>query len=377
MKKLVVISHTEHQINAEQRVIGWGPTVREINYLAQHWEQVVHVACLKQKDSSGSYIPYESNNIIFSPIPDFGGPTFLDKLFVIFKLPLIIYTVHKSLADATEVQLRLPMSIGLFLVPYFVFRKRDFKLWVKYATNWGKPSKSLTYRIQHKWLKSNLLNCSVTINGFWPNQGKHCKTFENPCLTVEQYNAGNEAVKAKSISHPFTFIFVGHFHFMKGVDLLLDAISEFPNNTISMFHLVGDGPLLESLKLRLSDVNIPFTCHGFITQVEIFKLLPKCHFLLLPSRSEGFPKVVAEALNFGCLPIVSDVGSVSHYIKEDYTGFLIKERTSKSISDAIIRATEINPETHQKMLFNGRDVASYFTFESYFYKLSKEVLSVF
>ena len=119
MKKLVVISHTEHQMNDEQRIVGWGPTVREINYLAQHWEKVVHVACLNQKNDSGSYIPYESNNIIFSPIPEFGGPTILDKIFIILKLPQILYTVHKTLEGATEVHLRLPISIGLFLIPYF------------------------------------------------------------------------------------------------------------------------------------------------------------------------------------------------------------------------------------------------------------------
>ena len=45
LKKLVVISHTEHQTDVNGRVMGWGPTINEINYLAQFWEEGVHVGC--------------------------------------------------------------------------------------------------------------------------------------------------------------------------------------------------------------------------------------------------------------------------------------------------------------------------------------------
>ena len=43
-KKLVVISHTEHYTVAGV-IKGWGPTVHEINFLADYWDEVVHVGC--------------------------------------------------------------------------------------------------------------------------------------------------------------------------------------------------------------------------------------------------------------------------------------------------------------------------------------------
>ena len=48
-KKLVIISHTEHYVNSDGAIVGWGSTVNEINYLADYWSKVVHVACLYEK----------------------------------------------------------------------------------------------------------------------------------------------------------------------------------------------------------------------------------------------------------------------------------------------------------------------------------------
>ena len=46
--KLVVISHTEHFINSQGEVVGWGPTVIEINHLLDLFEEIVHIAVLNK-----------------------------------------------------------------------------------------------------------------------------------------------------------------------------------------------------------------------------------------------------------------------------------------------------------------------------------------
>jgi hypothetical protein len=32
-KKLVIVSHTHHHFNPNGEILGWGPTVNELNYL--------------------------------------------------------------------------------------------------------------------------------------------------------------------------------------------------------------------------------------------------------------------------------------------------------------------------------------------------------
>ena len=70
------------------------------------------------------------------------------------------------------------------------------------------------------------------------------------------------------------------------------------------------------------DIDVDILFHGFVNRKRLFNIFSKSHFIVLPSQSEGFPKVIAEASNFGCIPIVSNVGSISQYIKDQENGFL-------------------------------------------------------
>jgi glycosyltransferase involved in cell wall biosynthesis len=377
LKKLVIISHTAHQTHPVHGLVGWGPTVREINFLADYWDEIVHVACLEPVIPAGSSLPYSSSKISLVPIPTFGGAHWWQKFDIITKAPKVLFAVHNAIKDATEVQLRLPMSMGVFLLPYFkLLAKRTFKLWVKYATNWGQPSQSASYRWQQRQLYNNWLNCPVTINGFWPNQPEHCKTFENPCLTTAQYEAGAAVTANKTLGPPYTVIFIGRVDTAKGVDMIMDSMYNWPKDKISRFHIVGEGPLLESLKNRIDSLRIPLVSHGFITQEAIFQLLAESHFLVLPSRSEGFPKVVAESLNFGCLPIVSAVGSIPHYIHDGLNGFLMLGLNHESLSRAFHAATHVLLKKHENMVDDGRLLAEQFTFDAYLERLQQKILGV-
>ena len=205
MKKLVIISHTEHQQAADGSFVGWGPTVNEINYLSHHWEEVVHVACLEKGVAlKGSSVGYTNSNTYFNPIPTFGGKQFWQKLDILWKMPYILWKVQKSLNGASHVQLRVPMGIGIFLIPFFALRnKSKYVFWVKYANNWGASSIPLGYKIQQSLLQKNVTKAKVTINGFWPNQLKYCISFENPCLTEMQITEGKYVIETKKFDSPF------------------------------------------------------------------------------------------------------------------------------------------------------------------------------
>lgn len=377
-KKLVIISHTAHQLHPTHGYVGWGSTIREINFLANSWQEVIHIACLEDTPPAGSSQPYTKQNIAYEPIPTFGGRKWWQKINIIYYTPIILLKVHKVIKEATEVQIRLPMGIGLPLLLYFKLRKKQSNqiLWVKYATNWDEPSSSPSYRLQQLLLKHNWIGCKVTINGNQPNQPPQCITFENPCLTEEQHEDGHYIASKKKLVPPYTFIFIGRVDADKGADLLLESLNSWPKDKIDKLHIVGEGPLVTPLKNLISELNLNAQFHGFTSQEIIFELLKESHFLVLPSKSEGFPKVVAEALNFGCLPVISNVGSIPHYILDGETGLIIPKLTKNSVSAAIIRATELNPLVHNRMIMNGRKLANRFTFETYLKKLHEEILSV-
>jgi glycosyltransferase involved in cell wall biosynthesis len=369
-KKLIVISHTPHQKKPTGELVGWGPTVAEINHLSHYWEEVVHIACLEPFSSNPSLQPYQNDNIELAFIPSFGGRSLGAKLSVFYLAPQIIYKILKKLKGATHVQIRVPMGIGIYVLPLFLFIPRRFILWVKYANNWQYVSSSLGYRFQRWFLKQNFLECKVTINGFWPKQESHCLSFENPSFTNDQVDQKKEK---KNFSGKLKIIFIGRLESAKGIDLIIDMLKKWPLERIEEWIFVGDGELYEALRKIVKRYNIRARFLGSVSQLVVLQTLNEAHVLLLPSKSEGFPKVVSEAWVYGVIPIVSSVGSIPHYVKNEENGFLMNEISSHSLQKALATCLNATEEKLNHISENGRQMAQQFTFERYFQRLKTEV----
>ena len=374
-KKLVIISHTEHYKNHNQEIVGWGSTICEVNYLADFWDEVVHIGCLLEMDPPASSLPYVKNNIHFVPISPYGGKRILDKVKIVVAMPEIIFKVMSNLRNATEVQLRLPTSMGLFLLPLFSFLlPRRYTFWVKYAGNWNQEKAPLSYKIQKWWLEKNFARCKVTINGFWLNQPEHCISFENPCLTCNSISIGKEVIKVKDFNEKFTLIFIGRLDNLKGMSLILEALQNTDSSKIHKIHFVGDSDQRIYFEDKAAFLKDKVTFHGFLASANVHRLLKQAHFILLPSQSEGFPKVIAEAACYGVIPIVSDVGSIPHYIDQT-NGFIWKIKGDQSFEEVLSDAIATNPKLLREKSENVLNVAKKFTFENYSAKLEKYIFS--
>lgn len=374
-KKLVIISHTEHYRNTSNQIVGWGSTINEINFLADYWDKVVHVGCFYDDKAPSSALPYSKDNISFKEIPPYGGNTFLDKLEIFIKIPKIITVVYKNIKGATEVQLRLPTSMGLFLLPLFSFVfPRKYIFLVKYAGNWGQTNPPLSYRIQRWWLKNNFAKCKVTINGFWENQPKHCLSFENPCLTENQIKQGLQITKQKTFDKLYVFTFVGRLEEAKGVSDCIEALRNISVENIEKVHFIGDGENLEFYKEKTSFLDDKIVFHGFLESDKVHSILAKSHFLLLPSKSEGFPKVVAEAACYGVIPVVSNVGSIPHYINKK-NGFVWDINAKVSFADFLLKIISENNNNLKEISQVVVKTAEKFTFNHYLLQLKNKIFS--
>jgi glycosyltransferase involved in cell wall biosynthesis len=378
VKKLVIISHTDHQRTAAGEIVGWGPTVTEINYLAGFWDEVVHVACFEDGPPKGSSLPYDKINIRLESIPPFGGKRLQDKISIITNAPQIISTVTQALKGATHVQLRLPMGIGIFLLPYFTFRDRNkYIFWVKYANNWKQKKPPAGYAFQRWFLDRNLADCKTTINGFWDDQPAHCVSFENPSLRMSDLDAGKFALASKTFIPPYTFAFIGRMEDEKGVTRILDAIRCMNPETIGMVHFIGDGKRNEEYIANASFLGDKVRFHGYQRGDVIRAVLSASHFFLLPTTaSEGFPKVVAEACCYGCIPIVSDTSSIPHYVKNGQNGFVWNAGGSMAFVDVLTDVVTENKDRLNIIANNGRTLAEKFTLERYYNRLNSEIFNV-
>ncbi|MBX2963387.1 MAG: glycosyltransferase family 4 protein [Cyclobacteriaceae bacterium] len=372
--KLVIISHTAHFQKSDGSVVGWGPTVREIDYLASLFKEVVHVATLHKSDVTHGFIPYEAKNVRCEFLKPSGGKSIRSKFKVLLSMPTNIVVVWRAICEADWVQLRLPTNLGLYTLPILFIRKRP-KRWVKYAGNWMHPSPPLSYRIQRWWLIKNLQRSYVTINGLWPGQRGHLLSFENPCLSNIEYELAKKISYAKKFTGELVLCFVGAVTPAKGILRLLETL--LISESISHFErliIVGDGVALDEAREKSQKIKIPVEFKGFLPHHQIHEVYSRAHVIILPSDSEGFPKVIAEACAYGCVPVVTNVSAIGQYVFNGVNGFLLRDGSVNSITDAI---NELVEDRSKLKWMSGEAVklSSQFTYERYIERINKEILN--
>ncbi|MFT6971315.1 MAG: glycosyltransferase involved in cell wall biosynthesis [Roseivirga sp.] len=366
---ILIISHTEHYINAAGEVCGWGPTVREVDYLADTYGKVIHIACLDKKTPAPrSASRYRSNHVEFVGIPIFGGPSLQDKLKILTLSPTVVRTVFKQLKRADIFQFRSPTAMGTYLIPALTWCSTK-KGWFKYAGNWAQKKKPLSYGFQKRFLE-RYQNRPVTINGRWNGQKKHVHTFENPSLTENDLKSGEACLAKKNYNQALIACFVGRLESAKGVDRIIENLSQLSKKGVTEVHFVGDGDQSKKYKSQTANSSVNCIFHGFSDQSTVFEIYRLSHLLLLPTTaSEGFPKVIAEAANFGCIPVVSNVSSIPQYINEK-NGFVWD--VSAGTFSAFL--SEINFDSNLRNKAQSvRVFSELFTFEALSKKLEKHV----
>ena len=98
------------------------------------------------------------------------------------------------------------------------------------------------------------------------------------------------------------------------------------------------------------------------------------YFIIFPSKSEGFPKVLAEASSFGCIPIISPISSITNYINEtESNGIVLKNLSSNEIIETIMR---LDQDRHhlKNIAVNAINTARGFTYERYNKKIKKQFI---
>lgn len=370
--KLAIISHTEHFYSEKEGLVGWGPTITEINHLIRDFDEIYHLAFLYPGSAPGSSLPYSSNRIKFIPLSPVGGSGIKNKLKVLFSAPKILREISGVLKKVDVFQFRAPTGMGVFVIPYLTLFTRK-KGWFKYAGNWNQKSPPTGYGIQRKLLK--MQNRPVTINGKWENQPEHCLTFENPCLTEEDLKTGKKIHEIKRYTAPFVFCFVGRLEDAKGVQRILDAFANISNKDfIGSVHFAGDGKKKEFYEEFAKKHQIPAVFHGFLEREKVFEIYKQSHFFLLPtSASEGFPKVLSEGMNFGCIPITSTVSSINQYINSK-NGFILENYNSSSLISKFEELHHMEDEKlKQKAVFSLENIRK-FTFEYYRNRIQLEII---
>lgn len=147
---------------------------------------------------------------------------------------------------------------------------------------------------------------------------------------------------------PVRFLFVGRFAFNKGIDLLMRAAQRLADAQVpALFQLAGDGPLLPHFKAAGLPGNVELL--GRVEDDRLFQLYAASDCFVLPTRFEGMPTVVLEAMARASPVVVSDVGATADQVEDGTTGLLLPPGDEEALYQGLLRFCRMEAAQRQAM----------------------------
>lgn len=136
-------------------------------------------------------------------------------------------------------------------------------------------------------------------------------------------------------------LFVGRFHRQKNLRLLFEQLARLPPKTFEL-QLVGDGPLQADLRRYAADLGIDETIkwRGWLPRAELLPVYHSADCLVNPSRYEGMPNAVLEAMACGLVVVASNVPGNDVLVRDGETGYLFDLCQPDSLSEVLNRLIE-------------------------------------
>ncbi len=151
-------------------------------------------------------------------------------------------------------------------------------------------------------------------------------------------------------SGPVRLLFVGRVVFQKGLDVLLRALAALPRELDYELEIIGDGDARPALTLEIAQLGLAprVTFAGWCDRAHIAERYRAADLFVFPSRDEGMPNGVLEAMASG-LPIVATaIAGSEELVREGENGHLVPPEDHAALSAALSRRIAA-PETGRAM----------------------------
>ncbi|CAH8295198.1 glycosyltransferase involved in cell wall biosynthesis [Mariniflexile fucanivorans] len=365
--KFLVITNAP-TLQQDQMYAAYAPYVKEMDIWFKYVDDVAIISPTKYNQPLLKQTFKKQPTVISIPLLVF--TSFKNTFSSVIRIPIILWTIFKACKKADHIHLRCPGNIGLLgCFVQILFPKKPKT--AKYAGNWDPEAKQpVSYKLQ-KWILSNTFltrNMQVLVYGDWNNQTKNIKPF----FTASYSNSEKEMPQTRDYLNKLNFVFVGSL--VEGKRPLLaikivEALQKQGNEV--QLDLYGDGILKDESQKYISNNHLEnfIKLHGNQEKKVVKEALKNAHFLMLLSKSEGWPKAVAEAMFFGAIPITTSVSCIPFMLNGGERGIIVDPELLTALK-AINKAVD-NTESLKRMSKLASNWSQNYTLEVFESEISK------
>lgn len=313
---------------------------------------------------SSNFSKITLNNLIFEPVE---GNTF-PKVFFNYFLENF-FNIIRLLKKSDYIVVRLPSFLGIFVLFLNIFFKKKY-----FVELVGDAEDSLVFRKSKKnYLYLLMVSFFVFFNKIfvknasgiiyvtkfnlqnkYPSKAKLNKGISDVVLNVENVKKDLEFYKKKNIDS-FKIGLIGSFNNeYKGIDCAIQAIHELKVLGFDVnLHILGAGRLQDNyanLATQLGVSDSIFFDGSLAGGKAVFEWLDTLDIYIQPSKTEGLPRALLEAMSRGLPIVASNVGGIPELINSNW---LIAPNDSKNLAKKI------------QILMNSHDVRFHLGNENY------------
>ena len=139
--------------------------------------------------------------------------------------------------------------------------------------------------------------------------------------------------KLKSKNDVLNVGFIGRLEKEKGVDILIQAVSEMPDPLC--LHIAGDGSEKEELIEKAKSLGVKANFIGWVSGEGKQQFFSNIDVLAVPSRHEPFGLVILEGWAAGIPVVASRTKGAQELIKDERNGLLFELEDASSLRDAL------------------------------------------